>query len=1195
VAAVSPLAPGRTGFTTLDSTRTGLRFTNTLSRARMARNSSLMGGSGVALGDVDGDGWCDVYLCGLEGPNALFRNLGDWRFVEIAAAAGVACEGSLSRGAAFADLDGDGDPDLLVTTNGGGTRCFTNDGRGSFTEATEAAGTAARTGSTSLALADVDQDADLDLYVVNFGVNSVLRDGGAISVREVGGQLTVMGRHANRLKFVDGVLVEYGEPDAMFLNDGRGRFRPLPAEPGWLQDETGQPMRLPWDFGMAAQWHDLNGDGRPDLYVCNDFHTPDRIWINLGEGRFRAIAPEAVRKLSTAAMGLDGADLDRDGHPDIVVVEMLSRDPARRLRQMTPDAPTAPHPGRWADRPQTGRNTLLWNRGDGTFAEIACFAGIAASDWSWMPACLDVDLDGFEDILVVNGHAYDLMDLDTTARERVADARSAGIKPWDFPRFVTPNCAFRNRGDLTFEEVGERWGFDATSDCNGLAFGDLDNDGDLDVVLNCLNAPALLLRNESAAPRLLVRLRGRPPNTQGIGAVLTVRVPGLPPQSQTFLAGGRYQSADEPARLFAAGHPTNLAALEVRWPSGRRDVVTNVPVNHLVDLHELGRLDPLAPPPPPPPWFADHSRDLNHRHQETPYDDLGRQPLLPRRLSQLGPGVAWFDVDGDGRDELFIGAGAGGALAAYAIRKDGRFESLPTRIPKAWQGAPQTGLAGLTLAPGQPALLAGVSGYEHTNWLPTAALVFTPGRADPGGLEATAVLDNPLAASVGPLAVADLDGDGDLDVFVGGRVVPGRYPVAAGGAVFRNEAGALRFDAEASRDLAEAGMISGAGFSDLTGDGLPELVLACDWGPLQVWRNHQGRLVPWDVALRPATPDGATSLSRLTGWWQSVAAADFDGDGRLDLVAGNWGRNSPWQPAPGRPLRLWYGDFDEDAVIDLVDAEWSTAANRWLPRVRWSRLTAALPGLAAAFPSNAAYADAGVEGILGVHAASARLVEAAELSSIVLLNRGDAFERVTLPREAQLAPVFGITPGDFDGDGVDDLFLAQNFFGLPTAAGRQDGGRGLLLRGEGQGRFSAVPGQVSGLLIYGEQRGSATADYDHDGRLDLCVAQNGGETKLYRNTHARPGIRVRLAGPPANPGGVGAQIRWRAGDEWGPTRELHAGAGYWSQNSLITTIPAHRHPTHLWVRWPGGGVTETPVPPGTTEVTARPAGSALKN
>jgi len=535
---------GKPGFTCLPAAETGLSFTNRLSDAKAAENQIRLNGSGVALGDVDGDGWCDIYLCGLEGSNVLYRNLGGWKFTDITATAGVACAGQDSTGAVFADVDGDGDLDLLVNGIGVGTRLFLNEGNGRFRESVDS-GLARKLGATTLALADIDGDGDLDLYVANYRTTTIRTTG--FAVMNVNGRRTILPDDRDRLEYTpEGRVLEHGEVDILYRNQGKGRFQPVSWTDGTFLDEEGQPIaKPPHDWGLAAMFRDLNDDHAPDLYVCNDFHSPDRIWINDGHGRFRAISRLALRNTSTFSMAVDVADMNRDGFDEIFVADMLSLRRSRRLMQLASTDPYSALIGVLDDRPQFDRNTLHLNRGDGTYAEIARFAGLEASEWTWAVIFLDVDLDGYEDLLCSTGHAFDTQDLDAEARIRARGPWSRERIPQKlllFPKMQMPKVAFRNRGDLTFEEIGGTWGFNQVGVGHGMALADLDNDGDLDVVVNNLNQAVGVYRNECRAPRVAVRLRGRAPNTRGIGAKIWLYGGAVPMQSQEMICGGRYLS-----------------------------------------------------------------------------------------------------------------------------------------------------------------------------------------------------------------------------------------------------------------------------------------------------------------------------------------------------------------------------------------------------------------------------------------------------------------------------------------------------------------------------------------------------------------------------------------------------------------------------------------------------------------------------
>ncbi len=1205
---------GHSGFTLLSPEQTGLLFTNTLSYDRSEANQNLLNGAGVAAGDFDGDGLCDLYFANTAGPNALFRNLGQGRFQDVTATAGVACTNQFTKGVGFADLDGDGRLDLLAVSLGGPNAAFRNLGGGHFTNITESAGLVARAGAHSLALADIDGDGDLDLYVANYGVQSILRSGGQISVRKINGRDTITGRYAKRLKLIDGQIIELGEPHALYLNDGKGRFTPVSWTDGTFRTEEGRPLAAePYDLGLSVMFRDINGDGFPDIYVCNDFETPDRIWINDGHGHFQALPDLAVRATPHFSMGVDFADIDRDGFDDFFAGDMLS--PRHRLR-MTQKIATNPPPsyvGEIADRQQIRQNVLNLNRGDGTYANIADFAGVDASDWTWSVVFLDVDLDGFEDLLVANGHAYDTQDHDMhekqSSRIGVGLDQQIGKLLRDFPPLITPNYAFRNRGNRTFEEVGKSWGFQATNVSHGIALADLDNDGDLDVIVNSLWQPPLIYRNDSIAPRVAVRLNGLPPNTKGIGAKIKVLGGAVPVQTQEMQCGGRYLSSDEPIRTFAAGAITNSLTIEVTWRSSRRSVVSQAKPNHIYEVAESGAR-PFSPPAPtrPSPVFKDMSALLNHVSVNAPYDDLQRQPLLYKSLSHQGPGVAWLDLDGDGHDELVIGSSQNNYLAVYSADGKGGFQRRNSDSLRQPLARDQSALAAWTTRTGQAALLIGQPNFRNGPETASALaqMIFS---GSGGGAAAGPILSERgevtlPKASAGPIAVADIDGDNDLDLFIGGRFVPGRYPEEAPSVLYRNEGGALKKDEQNSALFQHLGLVSGAVFSDLNDDGYPELLLACEWGPLRIFRNERGKLTEWNppvvqgnnlVSPQPGTRNAEPeTLSHFTGWWNGITTGDLDGDGRLDFIASNWGLNSSFHDPSSQPIRLYFGDFDGNGTLDLLEAETDPEDARIVPRRDLSWLSSGWPALRARFASHRAFSSTDVPMLLGAQAKSARELRVNTLTSMAFLNRGDHFEAIRLPDEAQWSCAFGVNIADFDGDGAEDIFLSQNFFAMRPEEIRLDAGRGLWLRGDGTGRFQAVPGQQSGVILYGDQRGSAVGDFDEDGRIDLLVAQNGGTTALFHNETAKPGLRVRLQGPAGNPLGLGATLRLAYGQKKGPSRPVQAGSGYWSQDSVVTVLSTPQTPTTLSVRWPGGQLKSYDIPAEAKEIAVNIRGSIEK-
>ncbi|XOV70923.1 MAG: VCBS repeat-containing protein [Verrucomicrobiota bacterium] len=1069
-----------TGFKRLDAGETGIDFKNLLAGDAFLTDAVAHNGSGLALGDVDGDRLVDIYFCGLQSPNKLFKNLGNWKFQEQEIGT-AACSDQRSTGAALVDLDGDADLDLLVNGIATGTRLFLNDGAGRFTESKEN-GLSQTSSATSMALADIDMDGDLDLYVAHYvdvmytadptTQYALARQNGTFVVSHVNGEPTTTPRLRNRFTVSPtGRLQELPEFDALYLNKGDARFKPIQFEKGTFNNQQGRPVMPPRDWSLAVMFRDLNDDDYPDLYVCTDNASPDRVWINNGNGTFRMQEATAIRHTSRSSMGIDFADIDRDGIDDFFVADMFARTHEKRMTQLSKqysDPQEILHPN---GRPRYNRNTLFMGTTDHSFVETALMAGVAASDWSWCPVFLDVDLDGFEDLLVTNGFSFDVMDQDSQDQLRTMQiSKHERQRSRQFhPPFVTPNAAFRNIGNGIFEPADGDWGFDINGISNGMALGDLDNDGDQDVVINQLNDQAIVLRNITSQSRIKVTLTGKAPNTMGIGARIQLNQ-GSKQQSQVIIGGGRYLSGDEACRVFGIPETSDgNNILEVQWPDRSVSRIENIKHNYHYTIHQAAAENPQPTEKPNPlkPLFTDSSHLIGHSTVSQPMQTDSVMPIPFQMDHPINPGLAWQDINEDGWPDLWISAERGQPPAIYINRQGKAFEKHLNFPPaKDDQGT--------------------AVGWKDDNG-GTFWLVATPHRiSHPQRESAIQVFDSKSSEvlrtlsigkyGIGDLKVADMDGDGDEDLFIATTSPWGRYPEAADCQVWINEQGKLQHSPTWSRAFQSAGVVRAASFFNGDQNGYPDLALATEWGPIRIYLNTGSGFEEQTEEL---------GLASENGWWTDVETGDFNGDGRLDLAATNRGSNTELALIRNTSFRVYYGDADRNKQLEVITT-WKSE-NQWYPLSDRNTLTQLIPDLPQRIPSHHQFSQATINDVLGDSIDQYKWLEALIEESSIFLRTDTGYTRVPLPHQAQQSSAYCIEILNSNEDDHLDLFIGQNHFDQHSAWTRLDNGRGLICLGQGDGTFKVCSADQAGIQSVNQQRHVSVVDVNKDGKKDLSV------------------------------------------------------------------------------------------------------------
>lgn len=1096
----------------LFSEKTGMTFNNSIpedEQINILTFEYYHNGGGVAVGDVNNDGLADVYLSGNLVANHLYLNKGDMQFEEIAGEAGVSGSAGWNTGVSMVDINNDGWLDIYLCLGGQlppekrANQLFINNGLNdegipTFTEKAAFVGLADQGFATQAAFFDYDRDGDLDMFLLNHNVVPI-EDFNPDEIRNI------------RDPFVG---------DKLYKNVGS------PSEPKFLDvtEESGIHEN-PLGYGLGAAVGDLNNDHWPDLYISNDFLEQDYLYYNNGDGTFSDELKTHMPHISQFSMGNDIADFNNDGWLDIMVADMVAEDNYRNKTMM-----------RGMDRSrfyyavedgyhyQYMINTLQLNNGaiqqDGKrqqlkFSEVSQLADVSNTDWSWAPLIFDIDNDGHRDMIVTNGYKKEVSNKDYVNYEKKRMAEVQETNPAEIQRLIRdlldsipstriPNYVYRNNGDLTFSKMTEAWGFETPAFSNGAAFGDLDNDGDLDIVINNIDDQVFLYENRANEKErnhyLKIKLAGSEANRLGIGTHISLEVEGQRMVHEHYLSRG-FQSSVEPMIHFGLGAFEMIDKVVVRWPDGKQQTLENIRADQTLELSYVDAREKAVPQNQPGPYdFTDVSEAVaGIRHQENDFDDFEREVLLPHKMSTFGPALAVADVNADGLDDFYLGGAKGFAGKIYLQAADGAFTETAQPafdIHKLSEDLDAIFLDVDLDGDDDLYVQSGGNEYDRNDKALQDRLYLNDGK---GNFSHAADALPMMLSSGGKVAPADFDQDGDLDLFVGNRQVPGMYPFSPASYLLENEGGRFKDISEQVPSLASLGMVTDAYWTDLNNDSYPDLIVAGEWMSVSVMLNRYQEK-PTEI-LQDVTSEAGLADSQ--GWWFSIQGADFDNDGDTDFVAGNLGENYKYKASAEFPFEIYCADFDQSGTYDIVLGYYNE--QELFPLRGRQCSSEQMPFIKKKFPDYESFGRATLADVYGMENLEKALhYRAKTFSTSYLENKGvnengiPQFEVRELAHEAQLSSVNAIAINDYNLDGKLDIVLAGNLHASEVETPRNDASIGLMMAGDGQGNFTAVPAYQSGLHLPGDVKKIKKIRHGQYAGESLLVARNDDAIQLIR-------------------------------------------------------------------------------------------------